>query len=524
MGGIVIQAFEVRPEFSPLSVARALWKRRGFIVLFWLVGTAAIVGTVFSLQPIYSASAVILVESQQIPETFVTATVQTPLEARLDTLKQQVLSQDRLWSLIETLNLYPKDRKRLTREEVLLLMKQDIAINLVRGWSARGPGAFEVGYRAPSAEIAAEVANRMGMFFINENLRQRTDEATGTSDFLNQQLAESERRLREHEAMLKEFKLKHSGELPQQEAALLASMSQSRTELLGIQDALGRAQQNKLILESSAAYAETLLRERQDAARRQAAAIVPPTADPAPAAAPAPAPTELDRSRRDLAALRSRYLDSHPDVQRMMQEVQRLEREEGARPAPVAVSRPTPGPAANRPRQERPEQQGGGAAPSAESLRIGEVRAQLALIDKDMQGLETRRHRVLQDINDTQARVRSLPIREQQLAAIMRDYETCKTNYESLLNKKLAAEVAANMERWQKSQKFVMLDRARIPQKPSRPRRTVLSAAGTLFSLLAGAGIAFLLQLRANQFLGEWELPEGTTVLGRVPPLVLLNR
>lgn len=519
-----MKALEIRPEFSPLSIARALWKRRWFVVAFWFAGTAATIGIVFSLQPLYSAYAIIQVESQQIPEAYVAATVQTPLEARLDMLKQQVLSRDRLWGLIENLNLYPKERSRVTKEEVLRIMRDDIGINLVRGWSSRGPGAFEVVYKAPQPEIAAEVANRVGLFFINENLRQRTDEATGTSDFLNQQLAEAEKRLRQHETMMKEFKLTHIGELPQQEAALLASMSQSRTELLGIQEALGRAQQNKLILESSMAYAQALARERQEAARRQAEVNNTPQAV---AAAPAPAapaaPTELDRALRDLNVARARYYDSHPDVQRLIQEVQRLEREDTAR---RALERQ------GQDRQPQPADDRRAAAPvatpanrvpqdvaAAENLRVEELRAQLAAVSQDMQHLENRRRRVLDEIADVQNRIRALPVREQQLAAITRDYETCRTNYASLLNKKLAAEVAVNMERWQKSQRFVMLDQARIPQKPSRPRRLLLTAMGTLFSLLAGAAGAFLLQWKANRLLGEWELPPNTPILGRVPRL-----
>ncbi len=41
-----------------------------------------------------------------------TSTVQTGLEARLDQLKQQVLSRERLWSLIQGMNLYPELRKK----------------------------------------------------------------------------------------------------------------------------------------------------------------------------------------------------------------------------------------------------------------------------------------------------------------------------------------------------------------------------------------------------------------------------
>ena len=76
-----------------------------------------------------------------------------------------------------------------------------------------------------------------------------------------------------------------------------------------------------------------------------------------------------------------------------------------------------------------------------------------------------------------------LPMREQQLASLTRDYEASKANYKSLLDKKMAAEMAANMERWQKAERFVMLDAARVPEKPTSPNRPVFMAGGVLLSL-----------------------------------------
>lgn len=504
------------PQFLPLSIVRALWRRKWLIAGLAMLGTAASVVIVSRMEALYAADAVILVESQKIPENFVAATVQTALEARLDMLKQQVLSRDRLWGLIESLRLYPKQRARLTKDEVLELMRKDLRIELLRGWSTRGPGAFRVQYLAPDPEIAVEVANRIGMFFITENLNQRTAEAAGTSEFLDRQLEEAQRRLREQEARLRDFKSQFNGELPQQEAALLAFLSQSRTELLSIQESMGRAQQNKLILENSLAYAESNLREREEAIRRERARRGAVLAESSVATA-APAPTELERAREQLRLLRARYMDSHPEVQRLVAEVRRLEREEAERlqaatpPAPAAASAPSAEPV---------------PAPTTELLRlerdrIQELRAQIALIKSEMQSLENRRQRILAEMSDAQQRLSNIPAREQQLASITRDYETTRGNYQSLLNKKLAADVAADMERWQKSQRFVMLDPARLPQKPARPRRALWIGAGTVLSWLSAALLGFLLELKKNAVLGEWELPEDVEVLARVPEMKL---
>ena len=498
-----------------LSVIRALWKRRWLIVILTLLGSGATVAVVLRLAPVYTANAVILVESQKIPENFVAATVQTALEAQLDTLKQQVLSRDRLWGLIEEAGLYREERTRLTKDEVLQLMRRDININLSRGWSTRGPGAFQVEYEARKPEIAAQVANRIGMFFINENLRQRTAEAAATSEFLDTQLRAAEARLREQEAKLKEFKLSHNGELPEQETALLAAVGQSRTELLGIQESLGRSQQNKLILESSLEYAQTNLRQRQEAARRQTE--LRRTA-PREAAVPTAQPlTPLEQAQNELARLRGRYQDSHPEVQRMLQEVGRLSRAETesaavASAAPVDTAAGATADQATLPGAAAEEFQ-------TELNRIQELRSQVAVVNRDIKSLEERRQRILRDVADTQARIGNLPVREQQLAVITRDYDTSRANYQSLLNKKLAADVATDMERWHKSQKFVMLDPARVPQKPARPRRVLLTAGGSLASLVFSMSLAFLLELRKNSLLGEWELPADVRVIGRIPQM-----
>jgi succinoglycan biosynthesis transport protein ExoP len=140
---------------------------------------------------------------------------------------------------------------------------------------------------------------------------------------------------------------------------------------------------------------------------------------------------------------------------------------------------------------------------------------------KQIEDAEAERVRVLREMAALEARMRQLPVREQQMTGLLRDYEISKANYQSLLNKQLAARMATEMERNQKSERFTVLDSARIPEKPVRPDRTVLSGAGWLIGLVLSIGAAFAVELRRNVLLGEWELPEGTPVLGRVPRIDL---
>jgi succinoglycan biosynthesis transport protein ExoP len=509
---------------NPRSIVRALWKRKPFIAAIFLLGTAITVEVVIHLPPRYRAEALILVESQKIPENFVPPTIQGALEPRLDRLKQQVLSDDRLWPLIEEFNLYEKTGRPRIREEREEMMRKDITIALERGWSANRPAAFRVAYEWVDPKVTAKIVNRIGGFFIEENIRERAQEADGTSEFLDNQLAESKRNLQQQEGKLSAFKVAHTGELPQQEAALLASMAQSRAELVGVQDSLARAEQNRVILENSLETARANLKRLQDGGRKHAAEAAAAAASASatlvrlePGLAEVPRGlTELERAKEQLRALRLRYEDKYPEIERLKEEVEQLEKENHDRPklaAPVQPAQPAQPPKPVIDSDVSP------ADSLLENERIQTLESQIAQSKSDIANLEARRTRILQEVGDFQRRLQSLPVREQELTAITRDYESSKANYRSLLDKKTAADVAANMERGQKAEKLVMLDQARVPEKPAHARQIPYTIAGGLASLLLGGGLAFLLELRRHTFLGEWELPSGTPILGRIPPM-----
>jgi uncharacterized protein involved in exopolysaccharide biosynthesis len=164
------------------------------------------------------------------------------------------------------------------------------------------------------------------------------------------------------------------------------------------------------------------------------------------------------------------------------------------------------------------------AATLREPPEFARTREQLAGLTAQIKGadteLETRKaeqQRILRDIDLYQRRIERLPVREQEMAQITRDYEMSKENHKSLLDKKMAAEMSLNMERRQQSERFVVLDRAQLPEKPIKPKRPLLYAGGAVVSLVLGLIIGFVTEMRQNVFLGEWELPPGTPVLGRLP-------
>lgn len=492
-----------RPEFNPTSLVRMLWKRKGSAALIWALTSAATVIVVARLQPRYSAESVVLVESQKIPENYVAATVHVDLSERLDRLKQEVLSYDRLLGLIRQYDLYPSLRGTVPEPEIVRAMRDDVGITLERAWSAERPGAFRVSYMGAKPEATAAVVNQISRFFIDENRRGRQAQAEAISQFLENQMAQSKKNLEAQEARLKQYKVTYNGELPEQQAELIASLGQGKAELEGVKQELSRVQQNKILLQNSLNGISEIIRLRQQVAQERSAAMA------ALESRPEQEVKLSDRLRTNLSALRLRYGNSHPEVQRAAEELAAAEAAErnSARQAKAA-----PKASANaRPLEDF------AAATAAEQDRIAEINAQLAAADKDISDLHTREQRILAEVHNVEQRLAKLPIREQQLATVMRDYQISKSTYQSQLEKKLSADVASDMEKKHQAETFTILEEARIPEKPVRPRKTLLTIGGSLAGLVAGLMVGLALELKDGVVLGEWELPAGTDILARVP-------
>ena len=512
---------DIRPEFSPLSLARMLWKQKVYLAAVWLLGCLATFVTVSRLPVVYKAEILILVDSQKIPERYVSSTVNVDVADRLATISKQILSSTRLQKIIEAFNLYPEERRGQALEEVIVKMRSDIKVNLERGWAQNRPGAFRVSYESSNRGLVAEVANQLGNLFIEENLRARETQAEGTSEFIETQLQGARKRLEEQEGLVSRYKIQHNGELPQQENSLVGALGRLQVQLQGNQDAINRAQQSKVALENAISLGETT-----EAALNRMAEQNPwePSAgvrkDPA---APTRPPTKSELMQAQLDALKLRYSESHPDVRRLEADVQAVRKQEEREAAELAswlasLPKPeTPAAVAAPPKRN--------SAVEVQALRergrTSDLKAQIALLVKEMERRTQEREQLVKEIASYQSRVEGIPIREQEMAGINRDYDISKGNYRSLLDKKFSAEMATEMERRQKAERFTVLDRAQTPSKPFQPDKPLLQGIGALAGLGLGIALALVKELKKNCLLGEWELPRNILILGRVSRMEL---
>jgi uncharacterized protein involved in exopolysaccharide biosynthesis len=192
---------------------------------------------------------------------------------------------------------------------------------------------------------------------------------------------------------------------------------------------------------------------------------------------------DIDQMRAQLENLLSRYTERHPDVVRLKARILELERQ-----AQAKAQRESDGDADSQ------------AAPNQPVLLSPQYRTQYTEITQEMRRLEADVADTKRQIATYQARVENTPKREQELLSLRRDYQNIQTTYDSLLARKLEAEIAVNMERKQKGEQFRILDPAKQPQKPVKPdmRKLFIMIVGA--GLAIGGGIIFLLEYLDNSF------------------------
>jgi uncharacterized protein involved in exopolysaccharide biosynthesis len=122
--------------------------------------------------------------------------------------------------------------------------------------------------------------------------------------------------------------------------------------------------------------------------------------------------------------------------------------------------------------------------------RLTDAKAELDNLDRESQAKLAEEQRLRGLVSMYQARIEATPVRETELAALTRDYDTFEQSYRTLLQKKEDSEMSANLEKRQIGETFRVLDPARLPEKPVSPARPQLYLIAILGAIALGIGLA----------------------------------
>ena len=424
---------------SPLlDYVNAVYQYRLIAVCVFVCGVLLTAATVYLLPNMYRSTTLIMVEPQDVPQAFVKATVTTRVEERLNTLSQEVLSRTRLEAIIKDFDLFHDlVQQGAPREQLVAAMRSKIQTQVF----ARD-NAFRISYEGSDPAVVQRVTARLASLYIDENLRSREEHVAGTTEFLESELEKVKKQLEDQEAQIESFKQQHMGELPEQQETNLRALDGLRMQLETVSTSLSAARTRKVLLERQAVESSAA-RRRNDGGGRS----------------PLDPRAQLADLEAQLVQLRSRYREEHPDVLRTRRQIARLRAEIAASPNAAAA-----------------------APPPEIAHALSEVSVEIARLVKEKENVQN-------SIQVYQKRVENSFTRQQQLLGLTRDYDVTQHQYQSMLDKKLDAQVSQSLERRQKGERFRVLDPASLPEAPARPNRKSLLLGGAGASL----GLAFLL-------------------------------
>ena len=458
-----------------------------------------------TIKNVYRSDMLIAIDPQRVPDSFVRSTVTMGTEARMQAITVQVRSRTNLQAMIEEYQLYPQEREQLPMEDVVKKMHDGIDVTIERGRErgAEVANAFHILFTYPEPQVAAQVTQKLGSLFVEQNSRDRGSLANATNTFLEAQLADARSRLESHEQKLEEFRKTHGKALPTQMQANLQALQSTQLQMQSLVESLARDRDQQQLL-------QRLYREAQATpAPPEPAQAAPATTGPNAAGQSTNGGTPEQRlaaARTLLASLELRYQPEHPDIRRTQQMIAQLETQLGGEKLLPGV----------------PSVVGLTVLELQRRERLGQMAAEIESLGRRITFKEAEEKRVRSEIVDYQGRLEAVPGLESEWVALTRDYDTQAVAYKELLAKSGAAKVAVDLEEQQIGEHFRIVDPATVPVHPLPSARLQVNVIGLALGLFLGLGLAALLELRDGSYRSEADVLEvlQMPVLAAVPYLV----
>ena len=459
-------------DYKEIFLRRKLY----FVIPFVVIFAAAVLWAAVAPRK-YQASTLVLVTPQRVPTEFIRPTVTAGIIERLNSISQEIMSRTRLELIIDELKLYQGELKSMKREEVVETMRKNIKVEIPKR-TAETAGYFTISYIGEDPRIVTVVANKLSSLFIEENLKLREQQAVGTTEFLTSELTATKEKLEAQGQIVADYKRKNMGSLPEQRDTNIKMLEQLQLQLQRNEESLRVLEDRKLLI------------------RKQMAEIENP---PATVGSDGKVQSQKggmsyearrEELRKELADLESRYTERHPDIVRTKKRLADLEKNKDN----ISVK--------NDPKYR-------------------ELQAAITASDMQVRRLQDEGEKLRAQLGQYRGRVEGATQREQEMAAMMQEYNNTRLLYDTLIKKSEEAQQAENLERRQKGEQFRIIDPARVPEKPVQPDVPKVLLIGLLAGLGCGLGGIFVREQLDRSFHDpeDAEVTLGLRVLANIPKI-----
>ncbi len=449
-------------DLTPEDLFQLIWRQRYALIGFALAGAAIAYGGALFVPDRFTAETLVLVEDAAVSRDYVQPTSTLSLRARLDTLREHVLSRTRLENLVGEYQLADRDT---TLEQAVAKVRRRIAINVI------GKDGFRLSFTDEDPRMAARVANALAGFFITESVDSQARQVRNTAAGMQQQTEDVLRQLDAKEGEIAAFKGGNLLMLPDQfpgNLAMLQTLRQqlrdnaSRSSAVGVQFAA-----LPIAVERSVADAETV--SARDTAHQILSTALTAAVISSRLNGEHPL-VQLEVRTLQREALLRLLTERHPDVRLLTAEVEDLTRQ-------VASAGP----------YEPTTVFGTGVVTAT---RPGSARVAL---EQQVRQLDSERTALLADLSEYQRRTDGSASVERRLRNLEREREILERNYTDVSSRTVAAELASDLQSANAPfNSYRVIDPAIVPSLPSSPLRWLFLLGGALVGMALVVTAAFL--------------------------------
>jgi polysaccharide biosynthesis transport protein len=473
-------------RFHPLDYVSVLRRRKWWFVAPLVL--SIVVGTTLAmlLPREYTSAAEIGIADPTLSPELLKGVQSLDAKERQRAISQQLLSPTVLKRVVQEENLQPGKPVEQTAAALRAKVEDHIVVPqpIGRMGGREGIESFRLGYVDGSPERAQRIANRLATVFVEENSKTKTQQAQNTSEVLAQQVKASQERLGKLQEALRLKKQANIGRLPDQMNANVSMVNGLRTQHESLALQL-RTEQDRL----------SMLEGQLDQMKQGPGGAMTSTGQQAIQGAQTRI-NDLERQLRQYQA--NGYTDQHPDIIATKEELAVARREL------TSVRQQTPGNSAEVVAAD-PAYRQKNIERDAIRLRINALQRQIG--------------QALSQIGSYQSRVDSAPLVEQELSSLVQDESLERKRYEDLSSQYQRAQLTEDVTRKQSGERFVVLNPAPLPTRPTSPDLLKLMAIAIGLGFMLGAaaviGREFLDRSvhDARMLQNEFEVP----VLGEIP-------
>ena len=416
-----------------------------FLVVATMISAASII-VAMNLPPAYVSSVKLIIESPQIPGALAEPIATTPAREQLQIVEQRLMTRANLLDIASKLKVL-KNQDELTPDQVVQAMT---ARTSIKSSSGRNQASLmTVSFEAPDAKIAAAVVNEYLSLILQEDVKMRTGRATQTLDFFQQEVDRLSAVLAQKSADILEFKTKNSDALPEsldyrlgQQSLLqerlaqlqreISSLSDQRTSLIKIFESTGR-------VSGVAGEFDT------------------------------PEQIQLNELRKQLNDALAIYSPENPQVKLLQARIDQVEAIVRAQPAPVES----------------------GSEATGNSL----LDVQLAGIDTRQAVLQEREATTEKELAALADTISRTPANAIKLDKLELAYANTQQQYNRAVDRLSRASTGERIEILSRGQRISVIEPPFVPNVPTKPNRMLIAGGGSIFGILAGLGLVFLLEM-----------------------------